>query len=336
MPPQNSMHRCPPAPLRRRSGLGLALLLSLSAWDGASAADLSPQRVAPLFTASGLSAEVTGGYLTGMSRELVYNIPGDGSKLSQLNWQIDRAFVLGGSLNYQALDWLTLRGRGWTHLSSDNAMDDYDWLFGYRGFESWSDWSHHGDTRLAKAYQIDLGASARLMETGPWSVSALAGYRFLTMKWDAYGGSYIYSTNGFRDDIGSFEAGELQIAYQQWWHIPYLGLGFRYGSGPLTVTAELIGSPLVGVRDKDNHVDIALFKEAFSPTVMAGASLGAELAVTDRISLTWRAEAQRFFEAKGGTKEFDLDPPGFDRAPKPSAGADHQSLLVSFGIKGRL
>jgi plasminogen activator len=228
-----------------------------------------------------------------------------------------------------------LRSRSWFSISSDNALDDYDWLLGYSGFESWSDWSHHDDTRLAKAFEIDLGASARFVEAGPISLSVLAGYRFHTQKWNAYGGSFIYSTNGFQDDIGSFPQGELQISYQQWWHAPYLGLGVTYISGPLSISLEAIGSPLVSVRDRDNHVDIGFFKEAFSPTTMIGGSLSAELALNQRFSLMAGAEAERLFKARGGIKEFDVDPPEFSRFPKPAAGADHESVLVSFGAKAR-
>jgi outer membrane protease len=155
------------------------------------------------------------------------------------------------------------------------------------------------------------------------------------MKWNAYGGDFIYSFEGFRDDVGSFPAGELQIAYQQWWHAPYLGLGMRYAEGPWTVAAEVIGTPFAKARDKDHHVDIAIFKESFSHSAMVGASFSAEYAVTQNLSLVGTFEAQRFFEARGDMKVFNFEPPPFEYFPKPAAGADHHSLLVSLGVKGR-
>jgi plasminogen activator len=321
---------------QRPFGTAMTALLAASALAApAHAADPVAERRAAWQLTHQVSAELFGGYLTGMSRELVYNVPGDGSKLSQLNWQIDHAFVLGGALTYQPWDWLGLRARGWAHVGSDNAMDDFDWLFGFNGFDSWSDLSRHDDTRLAKAFQVDASASLRFFESGPVSVSALGGYRFLTMKWNAYGGRFFYSVEGFRDDIGAFPDGELQIAYQQWWHAPYAGLGVSYRAGPLTLTAEVIGSPWVRARDRDHHVDIALFEESFGPSSMAGAAVSAEFAMTQHVSLVGRVEAERFYEAKGSTKVFNFDPPSFEFFPKPSAGADHQSLLVSLGVKGR-
>jgi outer membrane protease len=322
---------------RPPSSATLAMLLGLGAAAvvPAQAADPVAERRAAWQVSNELSGEVFGGYLTGMSRELVYNVPGDGSKLSQLNWQVDHAFVLGGALGFRPWDWLALRARGWAHVSSDNAMDDFDWLLGFNGFGSWSDFSHHDDTRLAKAFQVDVSASARLFESGPVSINALAGYRFLTMKWEAYGGRFVYSLEGFRDDIGFFPDGELQIAYQQWWHAPYLGLGVTYRAGPLTVTAEVVGTPLARARDEDLHVDIALFQEKFSPSSMAAVALSAEIAMSQQLSLVGRVEAERFYEAEGSTSVFNFNPPLFEFFPKPSAGADHQSLLVSLGVKGR-
>ena len=313
--------------------VGVAAVLQIAAPGSSEAADVGGSRV-PLFATDQFSAELFGGYLNGMSRELVYNVPGDRSKLSQLNWQIDSAAIVGGAVSYRALDWLNLRARGWVHAASNNALDDFDWLFGFNGFESWSDLSHYDDTRIAKAFQVDVSGSARLLSAGPVSLSALAGYRFETMKWNAYGGDFIYSTNGFRDDIGSFPAGEISIAYQQWWHTPYIGLGVAYASGPLALNLELIGSPFVIAHDRDNHVE-SLFKEAFRPTTMVGAAITAELELTRQFSLVARAEAERYFEAKGGITEYDFDPPDFSRSPKPAAGADHQSALMSLGVKAR-
>jgi outer membrane protease len=298
------------------------------------AADLSEVRPGPFFATSGISAELFAGRLSGQSRELVYNVPGDRSKLSQLNWQIDSAAVIGGSIDYQVLHGFELKARGWVHASSDNRLDDFDWLSGYQGFESWTDLSHYNDTRIAKAFQLDLAGAARVFAAGPVAVTASLGYRFETVKWNAYGGSYLYSTNGFRDDVGSFPADEISIAYQQWWHTPYLGLGASYRAGPLVLAAEVIGSPLVVVHDRDNHVE-SLFKEDFRPTKMVGASISAELKVGPNTSLLARAEAEQYFEAKGGIEEYDLDPPDVSRFPKPAAGVDHQQLLLSLGVKAQ-
>jgi plasminogen activator len=87
------------------------LLLS-SALD-AAAADLFGAAPAALLRRESVAVEVSAGYLTANAKELVYNVPGDGTKVSQLNWNIDRAAVIAARLSYRPLDWLSLRARGW-------------------------------------------------------------------------------------------------------------------------------------------------------------------------------------------------------------------------------
>ncbi|HZH51916.1 MAG TPA: omptin family outer membrane protease [Microvirga sp.] len=317
----------------------VAATLAVSSTQG-HAADLAI-RSAPLPVPASsrlFSAEIYGGYLTGLAREYVYRVPGDGSLVSQLNWQIDHAAIVGGRLTYQPWDWLSLRANGWTIVGSDNAMDDYDWLAGYLGFDSWTNWSHSEDTRLAKGYQIDLGTAARFYQAGPFELSALAGYRFMTFKMNAYGGHYIYPgrDGSFRTATGFFPD-RLGIAYQQWWHTPYLGVGASYASGPLKVTAEFITSPFVMSSDKDHHnLRDIVFKERFSPNWMVGVTLGAEYALTDSISLTGRAEYQNFFEAKGGSLMIDRAQGVVVKTPEPGAGGDISTLMLSVGLKASL
>ncbi|WP_230532992.1 omptin family outer membrane protease [Microvirga roseola] len=280
------------------------------------------------------SAEVFGGYFTGTAGEYVYNVPGDRSKVSQLDWQIDGAAIIGVRVIFKPLDWLEVKGAGFTVLDSDNAMDDFDWLAGYDGFDSWTHWSHSKDTQLAKFYQVDASAAAQLFDAGRIRVSGIAGYRFQTFKMNAYGGSYIYSSEmGFRDVEGSFPPGLLGIAYQQWWHTPYLGLGVRYTGDNLTVNAEVIGSPFVMAHDKDHHnLRGLVFEEAFAPDRMLGAALGVEYALTDSIALTGRVEYQKFLEARGSTRIKTVDGLAA-HLPKPSAGADLTTLALTFGLK---
>ena len=105
----------------------------------------------------------------------------------------------------------------------------------------------------------------------------------------------------------------------------------------MTVTGEVIGSGWVNARDRDHHVVRGLvFEEAFSPSAMVGASLGAEHRLTSGFSLTGRAEYQRYFEGRGGTRVLDLATGTSAHFPKPAAGADAETLLLTLGAKARL
>jgi outer membrane protease len=217
-------------------------------------------------------------------------------------------------------------------------MDDFDWFYGYRGFDSWTHWSHSEDTELTKAFQIDVSAAARIYQGGSLELSALAGYRYMTAKMNAYGGQYIYSEDGgFRNAIGSFDPGRLSIGYQQWWHTPYIGLGANYAAGPTKLSAEVIASPFVMSHDKDHHnLRNLVFEERFDADWMVGVTVGAEYALTNTLSLTGRAEYQKFFEALGDSTAFDGGTGAVQRTEKPAAGGDISTLLLTVGIKANL
>lgn len=285
-----------------------------------------------------LSAEVYGGYLQGVAKEIVYDVPAAGQKgpkISELDWQIDNAAIAGGRVAYAALPWLNIRANAWTKVDSDNAIDDYDWLAGYNGKSSWSDWSHHDDTDLIHAYNTDISTSSRLFATGGTTITGLLGYRYENYKWKVRGGSYTYSTSGtLRDAIGTFPNGELVGSYQQSWHIPYAGLGFAQKFGGWKVSGEAIGTPFAIVHDEDNHyLTTTNYKDNFSRSNMVGVSGGMEYSLTKHISLTGNAEYQNMFEAKGKVKATDTDTGAVAYAPKPTSGASLETYTVRAGLK---
>jgi plasminogen activator len=313
---------------------GSAIAISAGAAGEGVAADLFGGDVAPLLRTETLAVEATVGYLRGTSREYVYDARG--AKLSQLNWRIDNGSVAGGRVTFRPLDWLSVRARGWTKIDADSMMKDYDWLAGYIGFESWTHRSVHPDTDLTKAMQGDLSVAAWFWEDQGFSVGAIAGYRYMTMKWETHGGSYVYSVSRFRDASGSFPD-QLGIAYQQWWQTPYLGLGLSYAVDDLVVTGEVIGSGWVSARAKDYHAlrDL-VFEDTFSSSPMIGASVGVEYRVSPMWSATGRVEYQKYFEAEGTAKITNEATGAVVRLPKPAAGADSENTLVSLGVKARI
>src|SRR5262245_6424511 len=59
-----------------------------------------------------LDVEFYAGYLTGRSRENVYD-PATGQRISQLNWDIKSAGVFGGNIAIKPTDWTRVRFGGW-------------------------------------------------------------------------------------------------------------------------------------------------------------------------------------------------------------------------------
>jgi plasminogen activator len=210
-------------------------------------------------------------------------------------------------------------------------MNDFDWLAGFHGQDSWTHWSTHPDTKLAKALQGDVSAAASFYGDDSFGLSAIAGYRYMTMKWDARGGSYLYSTNAWRDTSGTFPD-QTGIAYQQWWQTPYLGLGATMSVDELSVTGEAIAGFTTKSQDKDYHaLRTTLFEDKFGSSRMWGGTLGVEYRLSPLLSAVGRVEYQRYFEAEASTKLTHAPSGTTLFFPKGAAGADSETMLVSLG-----
>ena len=323
-------------PAQTRFALVASLTIALSTGGSSNgfAADLFGDQVASLLRNDIFAAEASLGYIRGTSREYVYDARG--TKLSQLDWRIDDGAVAAGRLTFRPLDWLSVRARGWAKIDADNLMKDYDWFAGYLGFDSWTHRSIHSDTELTKGLQGDLSVAAWFWDDEGFALGVIAGYRYMTLKWDAYGGSYIYSVSAFRDTAGTFPD-QLGITYQQWWQTPYIGFGLSYSVDDLAVTGEVIGSGWVKANAEDHHVlrDL-VFEDKFSQSLMIGATVGAEYRFSEAWSAVGRVEHQRYFEAEGGTKIIHQTSGLAIQLPKPAAGAASENTLVSLGAKFRI
>ena len=123
-------------------------------------------------------------------------------KLSQLDWRIKNAAIINGELNYDVLAWLSIKGRGWTTLAKNKAaMDDYDWFNPNQNH--WTDWSHHENTHLNYANELDLSLRAWLLQDQSYKLGVAAGYQWNSFSWRSTGGCYQYN-NGI--DAGCFLA----------------------------------------------------------------------------------------------------------------------------------
>ncbi|MBS7698206.1 MULTISPECIES: omptin family outer membrane protease [unclassified Chelatococcus] len=297
----------------------------------AQARDVEATRQAD-FKADRWHFSVYSGYLTGQATELLFD--GD-AKASQLNWQIDKALVLGGSASFSPLDWLTLSLGAWTGVAHSGAVDDFDWSNGYAGFESWTDWSN-GRTTMPRAVQLDLNLAARLWEHAGFRLSVLGGYKELHFKWKDYGGSFVYSHDGFRDETGVI-SDDLGITYRQDWHIPYMGLRAQYEFARWSLSVDLTGSLFGWGSAVDHHIYRALVSpQNFRDVRMIGASLAAEYRLADNFSLVAKADYQRVGEGRGSVALYGFDREsddfGFDHC-RDCAGASLEMAIFSVGLK---
>ena len=327
----------------------LAILVSLLAvafGPAAPAQTIDRQMTANTAINERFSAELYGGYLKGLSHEFVYDSV-TGQKISELLWAIDHAYVVGLSLALRPVERVKLSVGGWTPFSSSSTMDVYVWVVA--GFDDWSHWSHHPDTKLRQAFMIDTRAAFTLASFNrrpdagnPWqirsaSLDLIGGYRWFKLDWTAYGGSYVYSSGGgIRNSVGQFPDGQAGITYEQWWEAPFAGLGGRLSIDRWTLSTEIIGTLWGKGRDRDNHhLRTLVFEESFSNVKMIGVNVGVDFDLTQHLSLFTRFDYQKFFEGRGETTMTDYSTGAVETFGGDAAGADFYTLLLSLGCKLR-
>lgn len=228
---------------------------------GAALVSAAPVAVAPQQNVEVAMAETSpvkfslsagAGYLTGEANEIVYVPQLNNYKISELTWQIDDLFMVGVGAHLRVQNWLTVNFDGWFKATDgEGSMDDYDWL--YVGAD-WSHWSTHPETDVTEGNIIDLNAEFSVFRTDNFALKVIGGYKRDNFGWEAYGGDYIYSSDGgFRDMTGSFPAGQQVIGYEQTYETPYFGVGIGANFTRFELASRLIYSPFVQGEATDNH-----------------------------------------------------------------------------------
>lgn len=237
-----------------------------------------------------LEGRMSLGYLTDNATELTY-LPWSGYKISELDWKTDPVLMLtlGGSI--QPKHWLRFNGDLQFKLTDgENSMNDYDWMV--PGMD-WTDWSQHNDVDLTSGYVMDFNIEFPVLHLGEQTTSStsfslFAGFITEKWEWEASGGSYVYSENGFRDTIGIFDPAGKEITYNQKFNTPYLGVGFSSRLNNLDLHGRIIFSELVHAEDHDQHHQRGLI---FASDCKHGEMLGGNLGFAYRFTPQWAVTA---------------------------------------------
>ncbi|MBY3027452.1 omptin family outer membrane protease [Rhizobium leguminosarum] len=264
------------------------------------------------------------------AQEVVYD--GD-YKVSQLNWESKgiTLFTVGVDAQFDN-DW-SVKGSVEIGTGGNGHMVDYDWK--NTGHDDWSDRSIHPltelDHYLTGAIQLD-----RIIygyETS--SVTVGAGVHYTDIKWTAYGGSGIYSSaGGFRNDPWKDPDRERGISYRQQIPIGFLNLSGKYNFGDLTISGDLQTGVSFGIKDTDDHwLRDLRFHDHMNLAPTLGATVALDYAMAPATLLYLSGSFQRVFNSRGETREVDTEDgtsPGWQRN---AAGANFQSMSISFGLK---
>ena len=191
------------------------------------------------------------GYLTGKATEIVFLPTVGNHRISELTWKIDNLFMIGVGAHLKLQNWLTVNFDGWFKATDgEGSMDDFD--FRILGAD-WTDWSTHSDTDVTDGSIIDLNAEISVFRTENFALKVIGGYKRDNFGWEAYGGNFVYSVNGFRDTVGSFPAGQQVIGYEQTYDTPYVGIGIGVSFPRFELASRLIYSDWVQGEAIDNH-----------------------------------------------------------------------------------
>lgn len=269
------------------------------------------------------------GYLGGSAHEFVYDSD-TGTKISQLNWEMKGAPIVQAEGNYQLLSWLDANLRGWITLGKGNVlMDDYDWLT--PGQSHWSDWSHHTDTDLRGANEVDVSLRAFALQNDAYKLGGIIGYQRNLYSFLAKGGCYNYD-NG--TDIGCSPDGQVEIGYQQTFNMPYLGVIGTYAHDAMELSGIVKYSALVSGRDVDQHYQRKLtFTEGSNQFEFYNASLNAGYYVKPQVKLFVMGSYTYFPNKKTGIEITDHTEDVIVFLPTGSAGFYNKNYILALGVQ---
>lgn len=264
------------------------------------------------------------------AQEFVYE--GD-HKNSQLNWESKGMTLFTVGVHAQIDNDWSLKGSVKVGTGGNGHMVDYDWES--TGHDDWSDRSIHPLTELdhyvAGAIQLDRIIYGN--ETS--SIAVGAGVQYTDVKWTAYGGSGIYSSaGGFRNDRWEDPDWVKGISYRQQIPIGFLSLSGEHVLGDLTISGGLQAGLSFGIKEIDDHWlrDFRAHGD-MDPASTIGATVAFDYAMTPAASLYLSGSFEQVFNSRG---DMQIDDTKGTRSAwkKDVAGANFQSMSISFGLRG--
>ena len=271
------------------------------------------------------------GMLHGESNEYVY-VPEINHQLSELNWKLKDVWMLGLGGSISPVSWLNFNADIFFKLNDgDGNMNDYDW---YIQDYQYTHYSNHQSVDLTKGIMFDVNAEMTFYEYDKSTFYGILGFKHETWEWEAYGGTYMYSTYYLYDTVGSIDKNVLGITYEQDFYAPYLGIGFTSSLShtPITFSGRVIGTFWAWGEDKDqHHLRDLVFEEEFDSGTMFGFDLAARYNFTDNISLALSYRYHKYSEMKGETTVTDTTTGEKFEYNGDVAGMDNYAGVLSVG-----
>ncbi|WP_338721299.1 omptin family outer membrane protease [Devosia sp. XK-2] len=255
-------------------------------------------------------------------------------RASKLIWQT-LAPVLRGSVSADLGYGVSIAAEGGVALRGDSHMVDYDWLNGDDTFENWTHRSEHPDTHLAHFWTGSATVGYALADVEDAVIRLHGGFQYTDVKWDAFGGSYVYSDPGFRDDVGNFAEGEPGVSYRQQMPEIFLGVDGEQYYGKLRVGGVMRAGLVIGAVATDDHWmrDLRFTDTIYvQPSVELGLDAGYELG--RNVELTLAGRFRHMFEQRGDTSSYNTVS-GVTQYYTNSAAASFTQAEMTAGLRAR-
>lgn len=315
-----------------RYSLAAATLLFASGVVGAQAQQVTVTDDRGLVTLSGGL-----GILAIESREYVFNGSGSPDYMSLLIWQ-SKAPVLNTALNVELPQGWSIGVTADAAFAGSSYMEDYDWLapfaVGTPDMDNWTHRSQHSDTRVDWYFNGSIYAAYKIrLEDGP-TLRFHGGFEYTDVQWAAFGGTYIYSTGGFRDDAGDFGSGR-SITYRQQFPALVAGGNAIFERDGWTFDLGAKAGFTFGAKATDDHWRRDLrFVEDVYVAPLVGVSASASHQVSDGLNLTLSGKVDRIFLGRSDTSMFDIPTGAPAGGSTNESGADLLSASLQVGLKG--
>lgn len=274
-----------------------------------------------------------GAYLTGSANELVYRDIA-GNKLSELIWGIEGVNLLGVGATYQMASRYKFNMDFYTNVNEGKTeMDDYDWMDYSRS--DWTHWSNSA-TDITQVYKLDFNVEYVMKPLDNLSLSFLYGYKMDIFKWEAIGGTYIYSDDdgsNFRAYTGSF-ADVPTISFNQYFNCIYLGIGSAYQLSNFTIEGKILYSGSVVAKDEDtHHLRDLYFEDFFENGDMVELTINSQYLFNSNMTLLFSYDYTHYLTNKGYTVTTDMTTGVSSTGGYGGAGIENYNSMISLGFK---
>lgn len=258
-------------------------------------------------------------------------------QVSHLFWRSSNVQVLSGALEVDVTPEWTGILKGSFGMGGTHQIEDMDWLAPYAidtTQDGWSDRSVHPNTTLDEYFEAEAALRYNVIDDSINTLGFLAGGKYTQVQWTAYGGTYSYSNNGFRDTNGSFA--DIPVgAYKQTMPVAYLGATGGYKAGAWSFNGTGTAGLAINPGSVDHHyLRTTLFEDKFQVAPAVSASLSAEYQLLNQISIYGDAKADWLFQTSGDTTATNWKTGAISSYPT-TAAMGYYAGTVSLGLKGR-